>query len=284
MRYNCDLHVHSVFSDGTCTSAELIALARDAGLQAVALCDHNTVSGLPDFVSAAENSGVEGIPGIEFSTEYLGGELHILGLFLLPEHAEKVNALLQEALQRKEQSNIDLIRRLNEAGIRLDYHSIKNSMPRGSVVNRAVIAAEMVRRGYCESVKAAFKKWLDPEQGYYIPAKRLDAFEVIRFIKSIGAAAVLAHPFLNLKEEPLRVFLPKAIEAGLDGMETEYPLFDEEKRALARSIADEFGLLRSGGSDYHGANKPDIRIGQAAASGEMLELLRRRCGILSEKP
>ena len=257
MRDYCDLHTHSSFSDGTCTPAELIRLAEEAGLGAVALCDHNTVAGLPEFLKAAEENLVEAVPGIEFSTEYEGKELHILGLFIRPEHYSAVNGLLNEALQRKEESNLNLIRNLNRAGISLDYDRIKAEA--SGTVNRAVIASYMVQGGYCESVKAAFRDWLAPEKGYFVPPKRLDAFAVIRFIKSIGAVAVLAHPFLNLEEESLRQFLSRA--EGLDGMEVYYPLFDEAQTVLAEQIAEEFGLLKSGGSDFHGENKPDIRLG-----------------------
>ena len=168
-----------------------------------------------------------------------------------------MNELLEEALELKEQSNRDLIGRLGESAVHLDYDRIKTEV--GGTVNRAVIAAEMVRRGYCESVKEAFGKWLSPEKGFFVPPKRPDAYEVIRFVKSIGAVSVLAHPFLNLKEEELRRFLTKA--EGLDGMEVYYPLFDAAQTALAAQIAAEFGLIKSGGSDFHGENKPDIRIG-----------------------
>ena len=257
MRDYCDLHTHSSFSDGTCTPAELIRLAEEAGLGAVVLCDHNTVAGLPEFLKAAEESLVEAVPGIEFSTEYEGKELHILGLFIEPECYGAVNELLNEALQRKEESNLNLIRNLNRAGIRLDYDRIKAEA--SGTVNRAVIASYMVQGGYSESVKAAFRDWLAPEKGYFVPPKRLDAFAVICFIKSIGAVAVLAHPFLNLEEAQLRRFLTAA--EGLDGMEVYYPLFDDDQTALAERVAEEFGLLKSGGSDFHGENKPDIRLG-----------------------
>ena len=257
MKDYCDLHTHSSFSDGTFTPSQLIQLAEENGLAAIALCDHNTVAGLPEFLESAKNSPVEAIPGIEFSAEYEGKELHILGLFIEPEYYDAVNELLNEALQRKEESNLELIRRLGEAGIILDYDRIKAEA--SGTVNRAVIASYLVREGYCASVKDAFRDWLAPEKGYFVPPKRLDAYGVIRFIKSIGAVAVLAHPFLNLEARELRQFLSEA--EGLDGMEVYYSLFNEDQTARAERIAEEFGLLKSGGSDFHGENKPDIRLG-----------------------
>ena len=255
-----DLHTHSTYSDGTLTPEQLLREAENAGVRAVALTDHNTIAGLPDFLRAAKDSPVAAIPGTEFSTEYCGTELHILGLFIESRHYAAVTALLNDMLERKERSGRELVEALKKADIFLDYDAIRRGTPDG-YVNRALIAAEMVRLGYADSVQQAFSRWLSPKHGYYVPPKRLDAYETIRFIKSIGACAVLAHPFLNLDEQGLRSFLPAAVEAGLDAMEVRYPLFDREQTALAERIADEFGLLPSGGSDFHGQNKPHIRLG-----------------------
>ena len=277
----CDLHIHSTFSDGTLSPAGLIRLAEELGLGAVALCDHNTVAGLPEFLSAAAESTVEAVPGIEFSTDYGNTELHILALFVRPQHYAAVTERVEQLLRRKEQSNIDLVAALGKAGIILDYDAIKAANP-GGVINRAVIAAEMVRLGYCESVKEAFSQWLSPERGYFHPPRRLDALETIRFIRSIGAVAVLAHPFLNLDEQGLRAFLREAVPAGLDAMEVYYPKFSDGQTALAQQIAAEFSLLPSGGSDFHGANKPDIRLGTGRNNlhipCSVLENLARRRG------
>lgn len=274
----CDLHTHSTYSDGTLTPAQLIALASQKGLAAVALCDHNTVAGLPAFADAAEGSGVEAVPGIEFSTEYAGTELHILGLFIKPCHYERINTLLRQFLDRKEKSNRQLVQRLREAGMDLDYEQIRQKAA-GSI-NRARIAAQMVEKGYCESVKQAFSQWLSPKRGYYIPPLRPDAYETIRLIKSMGAVAVLAHPFLSMEEGMLRAFLPEAVAAGLDGMEVYYSTYDEATTALAKSIAVEYGLLFSGGSDFHGENKPDIDLGSGRGSlavpKKVLKMLKTR--------
>ena len=229
-------------------------------LGAVALTDHNTGAGLPEFVEAAQDKQVAAVPGVEFSTEYRGIELHILGLWIQPEQYGPVTDLLNEMVRRKDRSNFALVEALRRQGIVLDYEKIKASTPRGQV-NRALIALEMTRLGYTASVKEAFSNWLSEEKGYYQPPRRLDALEVISFIRSIGAVAVLAHPFLKLNEVQLREFIKDALPYGLDGMETEYPLFSQEEILLARRIADEFSLLHSGGSDFHGQAKPDIALG-----------------------
>ena len=255
-----DLHVHSTYSDGTLSPEELIALAEQIGLEAVALCDHNTVAGLPDFLAAAAGKKLQAVPGVEFSTDYQGTELHILGLFIEPEYYAAVTDKVNWMLIQKEQSNRDLVEALKPAGILLDYEAIRALTPNGQV-NRAVIAAEMVRRGYCESVQDCFKQWLSPKRGYFKPPARLDVFDVIRFIKSIGAVAVLAHPFLNLDEAGLEQFLTEAVPCGLDAMEVYYPKFTPEQENRACRLAERFGIAFSGGSDFHGENKPDTRMG-----------------------
>lgn len=260
MEKYCDLHTHSVFSDGSYTPAELIAGAEAIGLTAIALTDHNTVGGLADFMAAAKESCVEAVPGVEFSTDYLGTELHILALFVKPLHYGIITDLLEDAQRRKDESNADLVEKLRRAGYDIDYAEIKSRTP-GGQINRAHIAAELTDKGYTESVQAAFKQLLSPKHGLYVPPKRIDAYECIRFIKSLGCTAVLAHPFLSMDEAMLRQFLPEAVRCGLDAMEVYYAKYDEATTALAVRIAAEHGIKPSGGSDFHGKAKPDIVLG-----------------------
>lgn len=256
----CDLHIHSNCSDGTDTPGELIRIAEQAGLSAVALCDHNTVAGLDEFTASARGSSVEAVPGVEFSTDWEGHELHILGLFIRPEHYGRVGALVQQMLLEKKRSSEELLAKLRPHGIELRYEEIEQAFP-GRNINRAVIAEMLKLRGCCGSVEEAFDRWLSLERGYYVPPERPQALEVIEFIKSIGAVAVLAHPFLNLDEGLLRSFLGQAKPRGLDAMEVYYSKFSPEQTALACRIAEEFELCPSGGSDYHGNNKSGIFMG-----------------------
>lgn len=262
----CDLHAHSIFSDGTCTPEELVQLGVEAELSALVLCDHNNVDGLPRFLAAAEGTGLEAVPAVELSTDYTPPgekvrELHIVGMFLRPEHYAAVTRQAEAMLGWKEESNIQTLEALAKEGIRVDYRKIKAATP-GGLVNRALIAREMLEQGYVASIQEAFDTWLHPKMGYFKEPRRLDVYETLAFLRSIGAVPVLAHPFLNLKTpELLEGFLPGAMEAGLQGMETRYSKFSPEATAQACAIADRFGLLHSGGSDFHGSNKPDIRLG-----------------------
>lgn len=261
----CDLHTHSHFSDGTCSPAEILALAVDAGLSAVALTDHNTVAGLPAFLAAAEGKDILAIPGTEISTGWKGKELHIVGLFLKPQDFDAISAFLEVINTRKEESNRRLIRNLQKAGYALDYEKIRHSHPEGTV-NRAVIAAALLEKGYVASIKEAFQTLLSSKNGCYVPPERISAFEVIEFLAAIHAVPVLAHPFLSLSEGELRQFLPEAKSHGLKAMETNYSSYSPETTSLAAITAQEFRLLPSGGSDFHGGNKPDIQLGTGKGS------------------
>lgn len=262
-----DLHLHSTHSDGTLTPAEIISRAKALELTAVALTDHNTVSGLPDFLSEAEKQDVTAVAGIELSTVYQDREIHLLGLFIPAEAFPVITALMQDYLTRKEQSNRDLADRLAADGYRVDYNAIKAATPDGNV-NRALIAKELMAKGYVTSVKEAFDTLLGEGMGYYTPPERLDFFDAIRFLRSIHTLPVWAHPLQYMDEPTVRAILPAAVEAGLMGLEVMHSSYDESTIARTKALADEFGLLYSGGSDFHGAVKPDVKPGVGNRSGE----------------
>lgn len=258
MKY-CDLHTHTAYSDGSFTPAELVAKAKELDL-VIAVTDHNTVAGLPDALREAEKQGVTVVPGIELSTVYNGTELHLLGLFIHSAHYGTITQLMKEYHELKEQSNIDLVRRLNDAGYHIDYSRIKQRNITHSI-NRAHIAAELWERGYVSSVREAFTELLSEEKGYYAPPKRLLTLDAIAFLRQIGAVPVLAHPMQDMDITALRGLLPFAKEAGLLGIETMHSSYSMEQIRLASRIAEEFGLYPSGGSDFHGSNKPDVFLG-----------------------
>ena len=256
----CDLHTHSVFSDGTYTPTELIKAAKELGLSAVALTDHNTVKGLPEFMYSAKEYGVTGVAGTELSTDYGDTELHILGLFLPTTADERIEERVQVLKRNKEESNRILCERLAAAGYEITFEEVKNASP-AEFVNRAIIGEVLMKKGYVSSIQEAFDTLLRKGGEFYVEPKRLDALETVAFLKGLGAAVVLAHPFLNLDEKGLRRFLDEAVPLGLDGIETRYSKYTEEQTSLSEKIAEEYGLLQSGGSDFHGSRKPGIFLG-----------------------
>ena len=261
MNRYCDLHTHSVYSDGSYTPGELIEEAEVLGLSAIALCDHNTADGLPHFLRAAEGKKIKAVAGVEFSADLDGNELHLLGLYVKEKYFSQVTELMNGVLALKEESNLALIESLKGAGIFLDYGEIKAKTPNGRV-NRAHIAAALTEKGYVTSIKEAFRSYLSKSGGFYTEPRRLTIWELIDFIISIDALPVLAHPLLNLEPKELSELLPKAKAAGLRGMECLYSEYRKEEIALSMELTRGNGLLPSGGSDFHGTNKPHISLGR----------------------
>ena len=259
MRF-CDLHTHSYFSDGTDAPEAIIRAAEQLSLSHVALCDHNTIAGVPDFLAAAANSPVTAVAGAEFSVDYEQTELHLLGLFLPEDHFPEIDEMMTQVLESKETANREMVKSLQGAGYDVDYDEIVRAFPQARI-NRAHIATALAERGYAASVTDAFATLLSKSGPHYRRPMRPDVFDMIAYLAKIGAVPVLAHPHINLTPKRLSAFLPKAKEAGLIGMECYYSTFNEQETALALSLAKQNGLLPSGGSDYHGAPKPDIALG-----------------------
>ncbi|MGN0557104.1 MAG: PHP domain-containing protein [Acutalibacteraceae bacterium] len=255
----CDLHTHSVYSDGTFTPTELIQAADALGISAIALTDHNTAKGLPEFLSAARSAQVNAVCGVEFSTDYCGRELHILALFVDERHFDSIGEIEQNMAREKQKSNRRLCNALIFDGYAIDLDAVYRKAKGG--VNRAHIAADLVERGYVSSISEAFRTLISEQSGRYIPPKRYDALEMVDFICSIGAVSVLAHPLVSLSRDKLNDFLSAAKPHGLVAMETDYSLYDAQTTAYARKTAAKLGLLCSGGSDFHGSVKPDISLG-----------------------
>lgn len=255
----CDLHTHSLYSDGSFTPKELLRQAKEKNL-VIALTDHNTVDGLPEFMAEAGKMGIAAVPGVELSTDWEDTEPHLLGLFIEEEHYARVTELTEEFHRLKEASNRLLVQRLQEAGYDIDFETVKRRNLTGNI-NRAHVAAELKEKGYVTSIKEALRTLLADGGGFYNRPRRLDLMDAIRFLHSIGAVPVLAHPLLDMQEDRLRRLLPEAMKAGLMGMEVWHESYDDEKTAIAKAVAGEFGLLFSGGSDYHGTAKPDVALG-----------------------
>ena len=260
MNKKCDLHSHSVFSDGTLTPAELVRLAEEKGISALALTDHNTSMGLKDFMEAGKNSPVITVPGCEFTTEWNKKEVHIVGLFFKEEYWQEIEDFLELAKIAKLNSNNRLIENLQKAGYDISVEEVA-AMTNGNY-NRAHVAKVLLEKNYVSSTSEAFDTILKEGNGFYFPASRIQSATTVRFIKTYGATAIVAHPLLNLTPEELEVFLPEMKAAGMDAMETHYTEFDEKMMKTAVSLAERFGLKQSGGSDYHGKNKPWIELGE----------------------
>lgn len=257
-----DLHTHSYCSDGSDSPSELIEKAHSLGLKAIALTDHNTLSGLEEFLKAGEKytGEMEAIPGIEFSTEAEGEDFHILALYVEKCHYQEIENYLKVMIEKKIESNKELVKNLNNAGYKIEYSHIVE-VNQTENFNRVAIANALIEKGYAKSVADAFEKYLHRKNGYYKPPKKVDTFETIRFINSIGAISVWAHPLKAITAEKLDQLLPKATDAGLVAIETMHSLYSKEQQQQVEALAKKYHLLQSGGSDYHGKNKDNVLLG-----------------------
>ncbi len=254
----CDLHTHSNVSDGTFTPSQLVALAKQTN-RVIALTDHNTVAGLPEFMRQAQNMGVTAVGGVELSTEYEGKELHLLGLFVSQPYYDTIENWTQAFRNRKQISNRQTIERLQEDGYSIDYDDIIQN--NGLYINRAHIADALCRAGYVASVGEAFDTLLKEEHGYYLPPSRPSIFDALDFLRQVKTVPVLAHPLKNMERASLCKLLETAVPKGLVGMEIYHSSYTEDQSKTAAEIAKTYALLSSGGSDFHGNRKPNIPFG-----------------------
>lgn len=257
-----DLHTHSCCSDGTLTPSQLVDYAIEKGLSAVALTDHDTVDGLDELMEYAEGKPIEVIPGIEYSTEYNNRDVHIVGLFI--DHKAPV---FLEYLTRFKQSRTDrnykLCANLRGAGIDITYEALMEAFP-GAVITRAHYAAYLLDKGYVKSRSEAFERYLGDNTPYFVHREKVTPEEVIGVTLEAGGIPILAHPALyKFGREQLDVLLVRLKAAGLMGIECYYSTYSPSEEKQMKALADKFNLLRSGGSDFHGANKTglDLAVG-----------------------
>ena len=263
MKY-IDLHVHSNASDGSYAPAEVVRQAKEGGLAAMALTDHDTVDGLPEAVAAGQRLGVEVIPGVEISAQFPGGTMHIVGLLI-----EYHDGLLDRRLAVLKQARIDrnpqIIKKLNDLGIAITMARVEE-ISGGGQVGRPHIARALMEAGYVSSIQEAFDKYLAYQRPGYVSKFRFPPNEALAMIREAKGIPVLAHPFtLNLAAVSLKNLIIELKAQGLAGLEVFYSEHTPEQEALYLKLARELDLLVTGGSDYHGQNKPEITLGSMAS-------------------
>lgn len=261
-----DLHVHSTKSDGTFTPSELVDYAMEKGLTAFALTDHDTTDGLSEAVSYAKSlrdkgiNAPEVIPGIEFSTEYEGKDIHVVGLFI--NHESKVfKDYLKSFVESRENRNKKMCDMLNADGLLAPYDVLKEKY-KGSVITRAHIAAYMQEKGIVKSRAEAFERYIGDRCKYFIPREKVTPEMAIDLILKADGIPILAHPILyHMSDKRLDALVSQLKEQGLMGIEAVYTTYAPADERQIRGLAKKYHLLLSGGSDFHGANKPGIDLG-----------------------
>ena len=255
-----DLHVHSTASDGTCSPSELVSLAVDAGLAAFALNDHDSIAGIREAKLAAQQSNCEVISGVELSCDYNGREIHMLG-FYINENDNALRARLKDFEECRKERNRKMVGLLAKEGLDISYEKLVADNP-DSVITRGNIAKYLVDHHQVRDRATVFAKYLGDDCRCFVPREKISPAEAIRIIHSAGGLAFLAHPLLyHMNLQQLTEFLTSQKSEGLDGLEAIYSTYQPGDERNMRKLAQSLDLLISGGSDFHGANKPHIRLG-----------------------
>lgn len=255
-----DLHTHSNYSDGTSSPAELVTLAERQGLGAIALTDHDTVRGIPEFLAAAEGSSVEAVPGIELSAECASGTMHVLGYFIDHTCVDML-ARIEKVRKSREERNLNILKKLNKLGYVLRWCDVERQAG-CDVVGRPHFAAALMERGLVKSRREAFDLLLAKGRPAYAERYRYEPSECIELIRAAGGVAVLAHPATVGLPDAMLFELVRSLKAvGLGGIETYYAENQTENIRKFMAWGEELGLVCTGGTDFHGENSPDIHVG-----------------------
>ena len=276
-----DLHCHSIFSDGTSTPEELVALAVQGGLSALALTDHDTTEGLTRFVAVAADSPVEAVSGIELSAEFGEVSLHILGLLFDPQNADLKTAL-EWVREGRTERNVQILEKLNRLGYRLTHDDIRKHAG-DELIGRPHFAAALLEKGHFKHKDKIFQQLLGKGKAAYAERRRLSPEACVELIRKAGGVPVIAHPGqMKLTSRALRRLVKRLKEHGLGGLEVWHPTQREYQSAAYLRICEDFDLAATGGSDFHGARTPDISLGRGFGtldvSDHLLDLLRTRVG------
>lgn len=275
-----DLHVHSNRSDGTYSPTELVDYAIEKGLKAFALTDHDTVDGLQEALeyadalrrltdNTAENASIntsneksvpEIIPGIEFSTEYQGRDIHIVGLYIDYKNVA-FQKYLQEFVDSRNTRNEKMCAKLREHGIDITYEALLAEYPY-AVITRAHYAKYLMSHGYVKNMDQAFSKYIGDNAPCYTPREKVTPAQAVQLILQAGGVPVLAHPTLyHMSDRRLDALVAELKESGLVGIEALYSTYSPAETRQMKALAEKYQLLISGGSDFHGSNKPGLDLG-----------------------
>ena len=273
-----DLHTHSTASDGSLTPTELIELAATIRLDSVALTDHDTLEGTDEAAVAADRVGIELIPGVELSLDWDRGGMHLLVLWLVPGRGPLQDRLAELQVARNSR-NARVVDRLNELGLEITLEEVETEAGTGSV-GRPHIAAVMVRRGHVPDIRSAFDEYLGSGRPAYMSRDRLGPEEAIGLARQSGGVPILAHAHtMGLDNQAeVEAMMRRLAAAGLVGIECHYGSYEADERAGYVRMAKRFGLLPSGGSDFHGTYKSEVALGTGSVGigvpTEILEPLR----------
>ena len=266
IKYEADLHCHTTASDGLLTPTELVHLASEVGLKAIGITDHDTIQGWKEAEEAGATYQIQILRGIELNTNWQGKEVHILG-YEVDGMSEHLNKKLRDLRKNREGRMLQILDRLKGMGIELALEEVQ-TFAQGESMGRPHVAQVLIKRGYVRSIQEAFERYIGHGAPAYVPSYRLTPEEGIKVIREAQGVAVLAHPGVQRLDEEI----PSWVEAGLQGIEVVHSKhkLNDELRYLA--IAQEYNLLTTGGSDFHGeALKPGVALGRWGVSLDVIQ-------------
>jgi 3',5'-nucleoside bisphosphate phosphatase len=265
-----DLHAHTSASDGSLSPTELVRKAASLGLRAIAVTDHDTIGGLLEARGAAESLGaIEFVPGVELSTEDDTGRFHMLGYLFDQDNAELAETL-EELRARRAARNVKIMAKVREYSLPLTWDDVMAEVKEGGeVVGRPHIAAAMLKNGIVQTRQEAFDKWLAMGAPLYFSKGGLTPADAAALLHRAGGISVMAHPALTKWADPaaLEPYLATLKQQGIDGLEVYYSQHSPEQIEAYGGISDRLGLVKTGGSDFHGDPKPHVPLGIAAYGG-----------------
>lgn len=260
MKKPIDLHVHSTASDGTFSPSELVALAEKQGLSAFALTDHDSTDGLEEALRAAKGTDIEVVPGVELSTEYNGTEIHVVGLFI-DWNCQPFAEHLKNFRDSRDNRNIRMLERLQEEGFHITEQELRDKFG-DCVMTRAHIARYLVDTKQVPELSIVFRDYIGNGCKCYVDRPKVTPADAVKLIHQANGLAILAHPCLyKIEETELITMLEEMCSVGLDGIEAIYSCNKGNDESHYSSLAAKHHLFLSGGSDFHGSNKPDIQLG-----------------------
>lgn len=258
-----DLHVHTTESDGTYTPAEVVRIAKNAGLSAIAITDHDTNLGYAEAAAEGERLGVEVVPGIEISTKYTVA-VHILGYYI-DGSSPALKAVLDWVVTDRDTRNRKMAELMAADGLPVSYDDMVKRF--GTVIGRPHFGRILIELGLAKDMQDAFDRFIERGQKYYLPRTIMPLDRAIGLIKQAGGIPVIAHPFqYRYDDKMLRELIEVCMGYGVKGMECRYSGYGEDKVRYLTALADEYGLVKTGGSDFHGENKKHISLGSGINS------------------
>jgi predicted metal-dependent phosphoesterase TrpH len=256
-----DLHIHTTVSDGTLSPSEVVRHAKEKGLKAIAITDHDTVEGNREALEEGKKVGLDVLTGVEISVGCPYGTMHLLG-YCIDIDSSFLKERLEFLQKVRSERNLKILDKLKGLGIGIDFSDVLQ-MAGGEQVGRPHFAKAMLKKGYANTNQDAFDRFLKKGAPAYVDRFRFEPQEAIGIILKCGGIPVLAHPFTlgDLKPKELEDFVVELISLGLKGIEVFYPEHTDRQIAGYRYLAEKHGILITGGSDFHGYGKPNVDIG-----------------------